>query len=528
MTGTPEPSTAAAERADEPHADADPEIGRVIDGRYKILARLGVGGMGAVYRAEHVGMGKQVAVKLLHPHVSARRDAGSRFRREAYAGGRIDHPNCVQVSDFGEREDGSFYLVMELLAGESLRDVMDREGRIAWPRALGIARHVLRGLAYAHAQDVVHRDVKPDNVFLCRHDDDPEFAKILDFGIAKLIGQAAAEQSTVTQAGMTVGTPAYLSPEQAFGGKIGPATDLYSLSIVLYEMLAGRPPFVDEEPVQLLTAHATRPVPRFDEIAPEAQLPPAVEALVRRGLAKVQAERFASADEYVMEIDRVRAELVPGFVRAATLPPFAAPHAGDASAPIARLATPFPSHTPHPLAVAGSAPTAAILGAIAPPPKKKLPIGWIVAAILTVGVIAAIVAGSPGRGSSASTTKPPAPPPAAKPSHGAAAPAPAPAPPAPVLAASGSSDGSASGSSAADPDADARLAAAIKDLESGPTCAARKQAVAALRALGDPRAIPALEKAKFRRGGRSFTGGRNLNACLAADAADAITALGGS
>src|SRR5215471_4064306 len=118
MTGTPEPEPAAHEHAEE--IDADPEIGQVIDGRYKILATLGVGGMGAVYRAEHVGMGKQVAIKLLHPHVNARRDAGSRFRREAYAGGRIDHPNCVQVSDFGEREDGSFYLVMELLVGDSL------------------------------------------------------------------------------------------------------------------------------------------------------------------------------------------------------------------------------------------------------------------------------------------------------------------------------------------------------------------------------------------------------------------------
>jgi serine/threonine-protein kinase len=529
MTGTPEPEPAA--RVDDAPAEAevDPEIGQVIDGRYKILATIGAGGMGAVYRAEHVGMGKQVAVKLLHAHVSARRDAGSRFRREAYAGGRIDHPNCVQVSDFGERDDGSFYLVMELLTGESLRDVMDREGRLAWPRALGIARHVLRGLAYAHQQDVVHRDIKPDNVFLCRHPDDPEFAKILDFGIAKLIGSAAAEQSTVTQAGMTVGTPTYLSPEQAFGGKIGPATDLYSLSVVLFEMLAGRPPFVDDEPVKLLTAHATKPVPRFEEIAPDAQLPPAVEELVRRGLAKVQDERFTSADEYVMEIDRVRAELVPGLVRATTLPPFAAPHTGDTSAPMARLATPFPQHTPYPLAVAGSAPTAAVLGAI-PPPRKKLPIGWIVAAILTVGVIAAIVAGSPGRGSSNRPNGSAAPAPAAsgsaKPSHASAPQSPAPAP---TPAASGSSEASASDASGTDADADAKLAAAIHDLENGTSCAARKKAVAALRDLGDARAIPALKKARYRmRGTILGYGGRNVNACLTADATAAITALGGS
>jgi serine/threonine-protein kinase len=497
MAGTPQPDAASP---DEP----DPEIGQVIDGRYRIVAQLGVGGMGAVYRAEHLGMGKQVAVKLLHPHVSQRRDAGSRFRREAYAGGKIDHPNCVQVSDFGEREDGSFYLVMELLVGESLRDLLDREPKLAWPRALGIARHVLRGLAYAHQQGVVHRDIKPENVFLCRHDDDPEYAKILDFGIAKLIGASAAEQSTVTQAGMTVGTPTYLSPEQAFGGKIGPPSDLYSLSVVLFEMIAGRPPFVDEEPLQLLSAHATRPVPRFAEIAPEAQVPPAVEELVRRGLAKTTDERFANADDYVIEIDRVRAELVPGLVRATTLPPFAVPHPADASAPHARFATPYPMNTPMPSA-------ATVSGLTTLPPRKRLPIGWIVAAILTVGVIAAIVAGGSGKPAAPLVGAEPV---SARRPGAITQPVPVPVPvPEPV----------ASGA-----DVDTRLKAALHDLETGATCADRKKAVAALRELGDARAIPALKRARYRgRGGLLGIGERNANACLKADADAAITALGG-
>ena len=472
MTGTPQPT----------ESEPDPEIGRTIDERYKIVAPLGVGGMGAVYKAEHLGMGKQVAVKVLHAHVSARRDAGSRFRREAYAGGKIDHPNCVQVSDFGVREDGSFYLVMELLVGESLRDAMDRDGKIPWPRALGVARHVLRGLAYAHGQGVVHRDIKPENVFLCRHDDDPEFAKILDFGIAKLIGASAAEQSTVTQAGMTVGTPTYLSPEQAFGGTIGPPSDLYSLSVVLYEMIAGRPPFEDEEPVKLLSAHATREVPRF---APELAVPPAVEELVRRGLAKTTDARFANADDYVMEIDRVRAELIPGFVRAATLAPF--PALADHSGPYARAMTPLPL------------PTASAMHAL---PKRKLSIGWIVAAILTVGVIAAIAAGGRGSSSPSSGSAP----------AGGVVPVPMPMP---------------SVMPSAD-DKELKLKAALHDLESGATCADRKEAVAVLRDLGDPRAIPALKKARYRgRGGVLGIGESNTNACLAADAKAAITALGG-
>jgi serine/threonine-protein kinase len=344
---------------------------------------------------------------------------------------------------------------------------------------------VLRGLAYAHAQGVVHRDIKPENVFLCRHDDDPEFAKILDFGIAKLFGASAAEQSTVTQAGMTVGTPTYLSPEQAFGGTIGPASDVYSLSVVLYEMIAGRPPFEDEEPVKLLSAHATREVPHF---APELAIPPQVEELVRRGLAKTTDARFASADEYVTEIDRVRTELIPGFVRAATLAPFPALAIAEASGPYARAATPMPM------------PTASAIHAL---PKRKLSLGWIVAAILTVGVIAAIAAGGGGSSAPAAGTAP---------ISGGVVPVPMPMPsvvPSPE-------------------DKELQLKAALHDLESGATCADRKQAVATLRDLGDARAIPALKKARYRgRGGVLGIGESNTNACLAADAKAAIVELGG-
>jgi serine/threonine protein kinase len=478
----------------QPSPTDDPEIGRVIDGRYKIVAQLGVGGMGAVYRAEHLGMGKQVAVKVLHPHFSGRRDAGARFQREAFAGGRVDHPNCVQVSDFGERDDGSLYLVMELLVGEPLRDVMDREGRIPWPRALHIARHVLRGLGYAHGQGVVHRDVKPENVFVCRHDDDPEFAKVLDFGIAKLIGGDGAD-ATVTQAGMTVGTPTYLSPEQAFGGTIGPASDVYSLSVVLYEMLAGRPPFDDEEPVTLLTAHATRPVPTLAEAAPGLAVPPAVEAIIQRGLGKTTGERFASADDYVAEIDRIRVELEPG--RAVTAPPgapaggpapavttpppgFATPPPGlatpppglatpppwDASARVSR-ATPMPTATPFPVVVR----------------RRRNWVGLAVTCLLTVGVIAAIAAGS-GSGAASRMLSP--------------------------------------------ADREAELKAALHDLEHGKTCDDRRQAVLTLRALGDPSAVPALKRARHRmRGGVLGIGDKNTNGCLTDAAAEAIEALGG-
>ncbi len=438
---------------------------------------------------------------MLHAHVNARRDAGARFQREAFAGGRIDHPNCVAVSDFGEREDGSRYLVMELLTGESLRDRMDRDGPLPWPRALHLARHVLRGLAYAHAQGVVHRDIKPDNIFVCAHDDDAEYAKILDFGIAKLLGGAGAD-ATVTQAGMTVGTPSYLSPEQALGGTIGPASDLYSLSIVLYEMLAGRPPFVDDDdPVALLTAHATRAVPPIGEVAPAVDVPPAVEALVRRGLAKRAADRYEGAEAYVAAIDRVRAASEPGAVLAAR--------------------TPFPASTPvAQLAAVGAAPTSTQLTRVDP---RRRWLAYGAGAILAVGAIAAIATSgthddaAPASASPSPVAPAPPPAPARKGSAAAVRPPPTVTPPAPTVVAP---------APAAPVDADAALKAAVHALETGATCAARKQAVAGLRALGDARAIPALKKARFRmRGGVLGIGEKNSNYCLKAAAEAAITAL---
>jgi eukaryotic-like serine/threonine-protein kinase len=334
-----------------PGAD-DPELGQVVDGRYRIVSLLGQGGMGAVYRAEHVGMGKMLAVKLLHPHVSTRRDAGARFQREAFASGRIDHPNCVAVSDFGVREDGSFYLVMELLQGESLRELIDRERRVAWPRALHIARHVLRGLAHAHAQGIIHRDIKPENIFIVRRDDDPDFAKVLDFGIAKLV--AGGEGNNVTREGLVVGTPTYLSPEQAFGGELGAASDLYSLSVVLYEMLAGRPPFESSDPVALLTAHATQDIPALSSIARDVAVPESVELLVRKGLAKLRGQRFENAEAYVEALDAVRSELGLPHVRAATSPwptgPMSAQMPAQAMVPPGLTPLPFAttSATPRP------------------------------------------------------------------------------------------------------------------------------------------------------------------------------------
>src|ERR1043165_3308073 len=239
-------ATSSTPSSDDPFA-----IGSVLDDRYRIEAVLGSGGMGRVYRAEHIKIGKSVAIKVLHSDLTRNREASQRFQREAMASGRLDHPNIVGVSDSGVLDTGAHYLVMEVLEGESLRDRVARDGRIHWVEALDVMRGMLYGLRHAHERGVVHRDIKPDNVYLARKDGDAVI-KILDFGIAKLYAGAADDPAS-TRAGLTVGTPAYLSPEQAVGGEITPASDLYSASVVLFEMIAGRTPF-EKEPLAMLGA----------------------------------------------------------------------------------------------------------------------------------------------------------------------------------------------------------------------------------------------------------------------------------
>ncbi|HEX7842135.1 MAG TPA: protein kinase [Kofleriaceae bacterium] len=293
----------AASPSPTPTSDADDHfpIGSVLDGRYRICAVLGTGGMGRVYRAEHTEAGKSVAIKVLHAELTKNREASQRFKREVVASRRLDHPNIVEVSDAGVLDDGACYLVMEVLEGESLGDRLIRERRLHWVEALDILRGVLRGLRHAHDNGVVHRDIKPDNIYLT-HKAGELVIKILDFGIAKLYAGTADDPAS-TRAGLTVGTPAYLSPEQAVGGEITPASDMYSASIVLYEMLAGRAPFEDKDPLAMLGAHVSRPAPRLSDIAPGVDIPAELEAIVQHGLRKPAAERIRTATEYLARID---------------------------------------------------------------------------------------------------------------------------------------------------------------------------------------------------------------------------------
>jgi serine/threonine protein kinase len=287
-----------------------------LDSRYRITGVLGSGGMGCVYLAEHISIRRPLALKLLHPEVEGIDEVNQRFEREAFAIGRVDHPNCVNVSDFGKLEDGTLYMVLELLDGVLLSDLLDRERSVDWRRTLHIGRHVLSALEYAHDAGIIHRDIKPENVILVEQDGDADFAKILDFGIAKLRDDAHPEENTgiltndakLTQHGVTIGTPTYIAPEQAYGQPIDGRADLYALSVMLYEMITGFPPFDADEVGTLLRMHVSHEVPPFEEMAPGVEVPDAVEKLILRGLAKRPDDRTPSAKAYIEQIDRILQE----------------------------------------------------------------------------------------------------------------------------------------------------------------------------------------------------------------------------
>jgi eukaryotic-like serine/threonine-protein kinase len=295
-------------------------IGSVLSGRYRIDRLLGEGGMGAVYEAEHTHMRKRLAVKVLHAEMSRLPEVVARFEREALAAAHIDHPNIAAATDFGMLEDGSFFLVLEFVEGHSLREVISK-GALELGRALHIANQIASAVSRAHILGIVHRDLKPENVMLVAKDGDPDFVKVLDFGIAKVpVGSIASEEPAasaasgapkiLTQLGMVYGTPEYMAPEQALGQSVDARADLYSLGVILYEMLAGTRPFDNDSKVALLGMHVTARVPPFGERSPEALIPPEVEAIVMRLMKKESTDRFEDARELIDALASVRGLLM--------------------------------------------------------------------------------------------------------------------------------------------------------------------------------------------------------------------------
>jgi serine/threonine-protein kinase len=267
-------------------------IGATIDGRYRLTAHIASGGMGAVFRAEHVYMRKDVAVKVLRPDLTAASEIVERFRREAEIAASLEHDNIVRVTDFGRSPDGYLFLVMELLEGESLFDRTRRLGPLPAEEVVPILVRVCAGLEAAHRRGVVHRDLKPENIFLHRQPGGGTVVKILDFGIAKITDPTTASG---THPGMVVGTPEYLSPEQALGSPVDARADIYAVGLIAWRVLAGRHPFRADDPRALLMMQATQPVPPLTEPRPDLAAWPALVAAVARACSKPAGERHPSA-----------------------------------------------------------------------------------------------------------------------------------------------------------------------------------------------------------------------------------------
>ena len=272
-------------------------VGRVVAGRYRLLGKLGEGGMGAVYRAEQISLKRIVALKVLRPELSA--DAGlvQRFNAEAELAGKLNHPNTVTLYDFGQDSDGALFIAMEYLEGRSLRELLHREGPLPPPRAIAICEQVCSSLGDAHARGIVHRDLKPDNVMLVQVGRRSDVVRVLDFGIAKLRDeQGDITAMPMTRAGDLLGTPQYMAPEQIRGEKVDARTDVYVLGAMLYEMITGRLPFEGPSLMAILSKHLTEvPVPPRQR-RPELALPPALEALVMDALQKDPAARPPSME----------------------------------------------------------------------------------------------------------------------------------------------------------------------------------------------------------------------------------------
>jgi serine/threonine protein kinase len=309
-------------------------VGVTLDGRYRLDAVLGVGGMGSVFRATQLAMDRKVAVKLLKPHLTSEQAALQRFAHEARATLKVDSPHAVKILDFGTTPVGDCYMVLEYLDGRTVQRELEIDGPFAPARVAHIARQALSALDAAHSRGLIHRDVKPDNLLLMRVGSDADFTKILDFGVAKLMQGAAGNRSqlALTAAGMVFGTPEFMSPEQACGQELDGRSDLYSLAATMFVMLTGTPLFEGKTAMEWLTHHARTPAPHLAMVNPELAAYPQLDELLQRCLAKHREQRPETAAEMTALI----ATLEPTLVRTPAAPqgfPRAKVERGPYSAP---------------------------------------------------------------------------------------------------------------------------------------------------------------------------------------------------
>jgi serine/threonine-protein kinase len=345
-------------------------LGQTLGGKYKVVRLLGEGGMGAVYEGEQqLGTTKRkVAIKTLHPHLSRDPKVKARFEREVGTIAELEHPNTIQVYDFGSTQEGILYIVMEFLQGRSLADVLEKEGALPPERAVRIVQQVCGSLGEAHARGIVHRDLKPDNVVLVDRAGQKDFVKVLDFGIAKRSKEEDKDEQKLTQQGMVLGTPPYMSPEQFTGQPVDARSDIYSLGVMAYEMLTGRLPFRANTAWEWASQHMTQaPIP-IESMAEGMRAPESMRNAIRRALAKSADERLQTAQDFA---DAFSGSALPA---AAMAPPAAAAGTGRAKTEVGApldLSAAF---------AAGAGAAAPPMGAPAPPGAQGYtPVGGNVA-----------------------------------------------------------------------------------------------------------------------------------------------------
>jgi serine/threonine-protein kinase len=339
---------------------SDPYLGKEVAGQFRIVEKIGKGGMGAVYKAEQPDMNRYVAIKILHSRYLSRSDLVSRFRREARAMSQLSHPNTARVFLYGQLDDGACYFVMEHLVGQNLSQIVRAKGAMEPKRAIRIMIQVCGALEEAHQAGIIHRDMKPENIFITTQGGIRDFPKVLDFGLAKVTERQMRPGSMVlTQQGMVFGTPEFMSPEQAHGKTLDARSDIYSIGVILYELLTGKLPFDAKQPIEFIQLHVNEPPIPLSERRPDVTYPEGLEEVVMAALAKKPEDRYPSAAAFAAALESVL-QADAGEGGSITLP---------------TPAPPAPKHEP-----------ARPIEPVRAPPKPKTP--WI---MLGVGVVLALV-----------------------------------------------------------------------------------------------------------------------------------------
>ena len=374
----------------------DPLLGRVVNEKFKILGFIARGGMGKVYRAEQTPLGRICAVKVLNPNYTGDHDPEfhKRFFLEASMTSKLRHPNTVTIFDYGQTDDGIYYMAMEYLEGYTLHRAIRQVGHLPEERTAHIARQICRSLREAHSLGVVHRDLKPANVYLLEHGDEPDFVKVLDFGLVKDVTPSGEE---LTKAGLFMGSPKYMAPEQISGAPIDGRTDVYALGVIMYEMVTGKVPFDRPKTVDILMAHANEEIPPIRKMNPAARVSLGLEEAIMRSTAKNPNDRFRSMDEVLAALKRL------GGVGAAepsmTIDRQSSTGSGPTASHIvmgtgAAMAVPFPVRTPANAAPAASyeglAPPASVAGEAPSAARGGKPFRFVATLLGSLAVISGI------------------------------------------------------------------------------------------------------------------------------------------